>query len=638
MNAGAAKEQLPQEKELLMDTSKMSKGERQAMEMAEAAREKDWSKDSFTAQLFMGRLAFGMIYPFPAQPEDERKEGDAFIAELSKYLTEKLDADEVDRTGTIPQQVLDDLFGMGVFAMKVPKEYGGLGMSQVNYNRAMLMIASHCASTAVLVSAHQSIGVPQPLKMFGTHEQKRKYLPRFSRHSISAFALTEPDVGSDPARMTTRAVPSEDGKFYTLNGTKQWCTNAPIADLFVVMAKTPAKIIRGKERPQISAFIVERNYPGVEVVQRCRFMGLAGMENGILKLTDVKVPAENIILGEGRGLKMALATLNIGRLTLPAACTGAAKQCLSIVRRFADERVQWGKPIGRHEFGADKIAFIASTTLAMEAVTWLSSHFADCKDRDIRLEAAMAKLFCSEAAWQIVDKTMQLRGGRGYETALSLKERGECPYPVERLMRDCRINTIIEGTSEIMHLFMAREAMDTHFKLAGDLMRKSVPMGRKLECLVKMMGFYLAWYPRQWIAGIVAPSHGFAGPQAKHIRFVHRTAHKLARTLFHCMAAYQARLEKKQMVLGHLVEIGMELFTMAAVCSYTKDASRVSQSDDSARELANLFCRQARRRIRDHFRALHCNDTMSANRVANDVLDNRMRWLEDGIVWIGPDK
>lgn len=632
------KDQPPQEEELVMDTSKMNEGERQAMEMAEAAREKHWAKDSFVAQLFMGTLAFGMISPFPAQSEDERKEGDAFVAELSKYMKENLDADEVDRTGTIPKSVMDDFFKMGVFAMKIPKEYGGLGMSQVNYNRAMLLIASHCASTAVLVSAHQSIGVPQPLKMFGTEEQKKKYLPRFRVHSISAFALTEPDVGSDPARMTTEAILSEDGKTYTLNGTKQWCTNAPIADLFVVMAKTQPKIVRGKERQQITAFIVERNYPGVEIIQRCRFMGLAGMENGLVKFTDVQVPAENIILGEGRGLKMALATLNIGRLTLPAACTGAAKQCLSIARRFANKRVQWGKPIGRHEFGTDKIAFISSTTFAMEAVTWLSSHFADCKDRDIRLEAAMAKLFCSEAAWQIVDKTMQICGGRGYETALSLKERGDPPYPVERLMRDCRINTIIEGTSEIMHLFMAREAMDPHFKLAGDLMRKSVPLSKKLKSFVKMMGFYMLWYPKQWIAGIVSPSHGFAAPLATHVRYMHRTAHKLARTLFHCMAVYQARLEKKQMILGHLVEIGMDLFTMAAVCSYTKDTTRVSQSDQSPKQLADLFCRQARRRISDHFRALHCNDTKVVNKVANEVLDNKVRWLEDGIVWIGPDE
>ena len=252
----------------------------------------------------------------------------------------------------------------------------------MNYNRIMIMIASYCGSTTVLASAHQSIGVPQPLKMFGTEEQKATYYPRFVEGAISAFALTEPDVGSDPAQMQTEAKISADGKYYLLNGAKQWCTNSPIADVFVVMAKTAPKIVHGKERRQVTAFIVERDTPGVEVTQRCEFMGLSGMQNGNLKFTDVRMPVENMIGAEGRGLKLALDTLNIGRLTLPAACTGMAKQCLSIVRRWGNERVQWGQPIGHHEAGREKTAFIASTTFAMEALTMLTSRYADMQHVD----------------------------------------------------------------------------------------------------------------------------------------------------------------------------------------------------------------------------------------------------------------
>lgn len=625
-----------QDDELVMDTSKMSKGQREAMELAEASREKDWAYGSFTAQLFMGRFDFDLISPFPEQSDEDRKTGDEIVARTSEYLSKNLNADEVDATGTIPESVMKDMFGMGLFAMKIPKEYGGLGLSQVNYNRVMMMIASYCASTAVLLSAHQSIGVPQPLKLFGTDEQKKKYMPRFRKDAVSAFALTEPDVGSDPARMSTKAVPSEDGKHYLLNGVKQWCTNAPIADLFVVMAKTPPKMVRGRERQQITAFIVEKDYPGIEIVQRCEFMGLAGMQNGLVKFTDVKVPAENIILGEGRGLKMALATLNIGRLTLPAACTGAAKQCLAIGRRFANQRVQWGAPIGRHEFGCQKLAFIASTTFAMEAVTWLSSHFADQKDRDIRMEAAMAKLFCSEASWEIVDVTVQLMGGRGYEKAASMKARGEPPYPIERIMRDCRINTIIEGTSEILKLFMAREGMDPHFKLAGNLLRKRVSIGDKIRTLGSMTKFYTIWYPAQWFGSLAMGSYGSMGLLAKHVRYVNRTSHKLARTMFHYMAVYQSRLERKQLLLGRLVEVGMELFAMASACSYAKSLIDKKKDDSSPVDLADFFCRQATRRIKLHFKSLASNDDRRMNAVANAVLDKKMTWLEDGIVWIGP--
>lgn len=625
------------EDELLIDTSKMSTDERAAMEIAESARQKEWTYRSFCAQLFMGNCDFGLISPFPEQTAEDKKVGDDFIAELSKFLEENLDPDEVDETGIIPQKVIDGMFKLGVFAMKVPKEYDGLGFSQVNYNRTMMMIASYCASTAVLVSAHQSIGIPQPLKMYGTPEQKKKYLPRFRKDWISGFALTEPAAGSDPAQMTTEAVPIENGKFYKLNGLKQWCTNAPIGDVFVVMARTPSKMVGGRERKQVTAFIVERAMPGVEVTHRCDFMGLNGMQNGLLKFTDVKVPVENMIYKEGAGLKMALGTLNIGRLTIPAATVGAAKQCLSIARRFGTARVQWGKPVAQHEAGRDKIAGIASTTFAMEAMTWLCSHFADRPDRDIRLEAAMAKLFCSESCWRIVDTTMQMCGGRGYETAQSLKKRGEIPYPVERIMRDCRINTIIEGTSEIMRLFMAREAMDPHFSLAGPLMKKNVPLPEKVKAFFKMAGFYATWYPAQWFGAAFTGFYPEMGSLAGHVRYVKGRSHKLARTLFHCMAIYQQRLESRQKLLAHLVDIGMELFAMATACSYASHLVKKNSGDKSPVELADYFCSQARRRVAEHFKAIRNNDDGKMNKLAVAVLGRKMSWLEQGIIHIGPD-
>src|SRR3989338_7578562 len=277
-----------------------------SLDVAEAAREVSWSYPSFVGDLFTGKLRWDLIFPFPGQSAEDKKIGDEFTARLEKFLKENLDADAVDREGDIPDSVIKGLTDLGCFGMKIPKEYGGLGLSQVNYNRAVAMVASHCGSTAVLLSAHQSIGVPQPLKLFGTPEQKKKYLPLFAKGAISAFALTEPEVGSDPAAMSTTATQVDNGDYYLLNGQKLWCTNGNIADVLVVMAKTPPKMVHGKEKTQITAFIVEKGAPGFEVMHRCSFMGLKGIQNGLLRFKDVKVPKENIIWGLGQGLKLVL--------------------------------------------------------------------------------------------------------------------------------------------------------------------------------------------------------------------------------------------------------------------------------------------------------------------------------------------
>ncbi len=636
VSADMAKRHADGDQEMAIDTSKMSEDKRQAMEVAESARESQWTKASFAQQLFMGTFDPSSFATFPTQSPEDKRIGDEYVAKVDAFLKANLDAEEVDASRTIPQNVIDGLFEMGVFAMKVPKQYGGMGFTQVNYNRVMMMIASYCGSTAVLISAHQSIGVPQPLKLFGTEEQKKAYFPRFRKDAISAFALTEPSVGSDPSKMTTTAKKTPDGKHFILNGEKLWCTNGPIADILVVMCRTEPKIVNGKERQQITALIVEKSMPGIQVTHRCDFMGIRAIQNGLLKFNDVKVPVENVLWGEGKGLKLALTTLNTGRLTLPAACTGMAKQCLSICRRWGNERVQWGLPIGQHEAGREKLAFISSTTLAMEAVSWLTSHWADQHDVDIRIEAAMAKLFCSEMAWKIVDMTMQMRGGRGYEKASSLKARGEAPYPVERMMRDCRINMIIEGTSEIMRLFLAREAMDPHLKLATDILKAQNPVGVKMKAGAKLASFYSGWYINQWVNSSLWSQHDEMGPLASHFQYAHSTAHRLARTIFHYMGLYRDKLERKQVLLGHLMEIGTELCAMSATCSYAKSLFNANPGDATPTILADYFCRESARRIEDHFKKLSNNDDKMMNGIAKQVLAGEMKWLEQGISWIGP--
>lgn len=609
----------------------ISEDKKASLEFAEAAREQQWRHPSFALQLFSGEPDWRLIYPFPSQTEEDRKKGDVFLKKLEVFLKEHLDPDEVDRTGEIPQEVIKGLAEMGAFAIKVPSEYGGLGLSQVNYNRAMHLLASYCGSTAVFLSAHQSIGVPQPLKLFGTEEQKKKYFPLFAKGAVSAFALTEPEAGSDPRNMSTTATPIEDGKFFLINGEKLWCTNGPIADVLVVMAVTPPKKVKGREIKQITAFIVETRTPGFEVVHRCSFMGLNGIQNGLLRFRDVKVPRENIILGEGEGLKLALTTLNTGRLTLPAASAGVSKWCLHVARQWAKTRRQWGAPIGEHETIAAKLSDMAAHTFAIDAITWLTSAMADDAHKDIRLEAAIAKYFATHHSYRIADMTLQIRGGQGYETASSLKARGMTPWPVERVVRDLRINLIIEGTSEIMHLFIAREALDPHLsRLKPILVGKggSLP---KLKAVGALLGHYAVWYPRLFVpSGCELENiHPVLMP---HIRFVAAQSRALARHIFACMMKHQKKLESKQIILNRIVDIGVELFAISAACVYADYLAKISKDKRGAVMLADTFCRMARQRVLDWRRgALQKVDKAHA-RTAKKILADELVWLEEGII------
>lgn len=443
-------------------------------------------------------------------------------------------------------------------------------------------------------------------------------------------------MGSDPARMSAEAKLSEDGKYYILNGEKLWCTNGTIANIIIVIAKTAPKVIRGKEKQQISAFILEMDTPGVKVVHRCEFMGLGGIYNAQLSFNNVKIPVENRLGEEGRGLAMALATVNVGRLTLPAACTGAAKQCLHASRQWGATRIQWGMPIALHEAGRQKIAYMAATTFAMEAVSWLTSQWSDIGKVDIRIESAMAKLFCTESLWKITDLAMQLRGGRGYEKATSLKARGEIPYPIERAMRDCRINTILEGSSEIMKLFLAREAMDPHLKKLGFLLQGKASALTIAIQVPKLIFQYSWWYLKQLFKPLRSQSYKELGPLAGNFQFIERTAPRLARILFFNMMKYQKKLEHKQMILGRLIEIGTDLFVMAATCSYAQLQAE-KYHNNSAIDLADYFCELAKRRIHHNFAELSDNDDKHTNSLAERVVNKDFKWLEEGIIRIGPE-
>jgi alkylation response protein AidB-like acyl-CoA dehydrogenase len=608
--------------------------ETEARSVAEQAREASWLKPSFGKQLFLGDLQLGLIHPHPRPSEESARKGEEFCARLREFCESSVSGAAIEHDDRIGDEVVKGLAALGAFGMNVPVVYGGQGLSHLYYNRALIIAGSASPAVAAMLSAHQSIGVPQPLALFGTEAQKRAFLPRCAQGEISAFLLTEPDVGSDPARLSTTAIPSADGSGYVLNGVKLWTTNGVVAGLLVVMARVPSG---AGHRGGITAFVVEGTADGITVERRNSFMGLRGLENGVTRFHNVFVPAENRIGEEGQGLKIALTTLNTGRLSLPASCVAAGKLALKIAREWSAERVQWGRPIAEHEAIATKIAFIASASYALEAVVELCSQLADDQRNDIRIEAALAKLYCSEMAWKIGDELVQIRGGRGYETAASLAARGERGVPAEQMLRDLRINRIFEGSSEIMRLFIAREAVDAHLAAAGELIEPGLPAARRMRAAAKAGSFYARWLPTLVAGEGQRPgAFGEFGGLAPHLRFVERSSRKLARAMFYAMARWQGRLERRQGFLGRAVDIGAELFAISAACvrahADAADGSGDGKPRGSATDLADAFCKQARLRVDDLFRRLWVNTDAGDATLARRVLSGRYTWLEQGII------
>ena len=582
----------------------------------EAAREES-QRPSFMTQLFAGEPDFRLLMPFPVQSAEDRAIGDEFCARVAKYLFENLDPLEVERTGVIPRSVLDGLAQLGCFGMNIPREYGGLGMSQTNYNRVLTTVASYCNSLALLLSAHQSIGVSRPVLLYGTEEQKQTWLPRIARGAISAFGLTEPRVGSDPANMVTSATLSDDGRHYLLNGEKLWCTNGTIAEVVVVLAKVEGKV---------TAFIVEMNSPGVEILHRCDFLGCRGIENGWIRFNDVAVPVENVIGEVGKGLKIALSTLNTGRISLAGLCLGMAKQVYAPTVAWATQRQTFGKQIGYHELNTHKIARMTADVFAMEAVNNLVAGMIDRARADYRVESAVAKLFCSETLWNVVDTAMQIRGGRGYEKADSLRARGEDPVPIEQIFRDARLYLIGEGASEILKLFIAREVWDPHIKRAT-AMFGSTGLTKVGEA-AKVGRFYASWYLKM-VSPTARDDSGLAGIESPTVRhqlgYVRETSRRLARNIFYLMVRHGTRLEQKQALVGRLADVGVDLFVIAA-------ASLYAAVTPGSLRLARQVFDDARARIEANFRALGENSDQSTSRLGLEVLNGKYPWIVRGSV------
>ncbi|AQU64936.1 acyl-CoA dehydrogenase family protein [Streptomyces niveus] len=554
---------------------------------------------SFGAELFLGRLRTGLLSMPTGDPRRLDHEDDQFLARLKEFCEKNIDGHLIEREDRIPDEVIEGLKDIGAFCIKIPREYGGLGLSGLCYLRALMIVTTVHSALGELLAAHQAIGLPQPITLFGTDRQKREFLPRCVRE-ISAFALTEPDIGNDPYRMHTTAVPDRASGTYTLNGVKLWTTNGVIADLLVVMAMVPAS----DDGPGgMTVFVVEADSAGVTVEHRNSFLGLRGLENGVIRLHEVVVPAGNRVGDEGAGLDIALAAQDTGRLSLPAVCAAAAKWSLKVAREWAGARVQWGRPIGEQEAVAGKLSFIAATAFALEAMVEVSGRLADLGVNDTRLDAELAKLFASEQAWVVADELVQIRGGRGYETAQSAVARGERGVPAEQLLRDLRIGRIFDGSTEALRTFIAAAVVERH--RTEDTTSAAVEGDQR------------------------SGDGDDADPLAGHKRFVDRIARQLVSLIGEFTDQGDTELENRQRYLGRIVDIGSELYAMSASWTY---AEALTDRGDAPAQLADAFCFQARRRVTELFEQL-TNNTDAADRIiAHHVLDARYTWLEEGII------
>jgi hypothetical protein len=617
-------------------------------ERIEEARERLTGR-SFMAGLFMGRPDFTLLL-HEEEPHDQVAAWEAYRPRLTSFLTSQVDPDEIERTGKIPESVLKGLFALGAFAMKIPPAYGGLGFSYTNYGRALTLIASWSNVLALTVAVPQSIGIAMPLLLFGTEEQRRAYLPIVAREAVSAFALTEPATGSDAANIRTEAVLEADGETFVVNGEKLWCTNGPIARYLTLIAQVPAKKVsaegkgtvvwvpvpegRGADSKVPTAFVLDMKTAGVAVRQRCHFEGCRGIENGHLTFTDVRIPAANLIGEVGRGLKYALTILNIGRgISIPAICLGMTKQAWQPTLDRANERFTFQKPLSGHQTQRMRLGQMAANLFAMESLATAAWRLADRHTFDVRIEAAITKIFCSERTIQFLKDAQIIFGGMGYETADSKRIRGEPAFGIEQLVRDAEMYRIGEGATDVLRPFVAREGLSPHLDRAGRYVAGELHGTAKLAEWLTLTRFYIPWYLGLWRSRTLPDRSEFRHPLASPLfRYVERTSRRLAAAIFWAMVRHGQALRDDQ---GRQNRIEMVVEDLLVITTATLQAASSSRAaDDSSRwKLVDLIAVEARARIDRVIREIRgSNQDKGVAALGKQAAEGTYGWLSDGII------
>jgi alkylation response protein AidB-like acyl-CoA dehydrogenase len=616
------------------------------LERIEEARERMTGR-SFMAGLFVGRPDFSLLLPPEESPEQQAIWED-YRPRLETFLKMHVDPDEIERKAKIPDSVLKGLFALGAFGMKIPTEYGGLGFSYTNYGRALMLIASWSNILALTVAVPQSIGIAMPLLLFGSDEQKRKYLPIVAREAISAFALTEAITGSDAANIQTEAVLDSSGTVFVVNGEKLWCTNGSIARYVTLIARVPAKRVlhdgltvwvpvpegKGADDKVHTAFILDMETPGVRVRQRCQFEGCRGIENAYMTFAHVHIPAANVIGEVGRGLKYALTILNVGRaISIPAICLGMAKQAWQPTLDRANQRVTFQKPLGERQTQRMRLGRMAANLFAMEALAFSVWRMADQHLYDVRIEAAIAKIFCSETTIQFLKDAQTIFGGMGYETAESKRVRGEPAFGVEQLVRDAEMYRIGEGATDILRPFVAREGLSPHLERAQRYMSWGLGRNARLVELLKLLRFYIPWYISLWLRRALPDRFEFCHPRISPLlRYVERSSRLLAGAVFWAMVRQGEQLRDDQGRQNRIESVGEDLLAIATSALWASSLER-RYADEQGWELVEHFAAGARLRIDraiDELRGRNNDQTVAT--IGQQAVGGNYAWLSHGII------
>lgn len=558
----------------------------------------------FAKGLFFGHYLGNQLLAYPDINADERIEG--FLGDLKQYCNEHIDSDAIDRNAEIPTSVVEGLGKLGVLGACLPKSCGGMDFSQTSYCRVLEILGGHCGGTALFVNAHHSIG-PRSLVLFGTQEQQQKWIPKLATGEwISAFALTEPEAGSDAANVQTTAVPTEDGEAYILNGEKRWITNGGIAQVLTVMARTP---VPGSDKTKITAFIVTPDMPGFEVVEkRMEKCGVRGTATSRLAFHDMRVPKENILGKLGKGLRVALTVLDFGRTTFGASCTGAAKFCIDKATQHANDRVQFEQTLGSFELVKDKLAYMQSGAYAMEACTYQTAALIDSGEGDFMLETAMLKVFSTEVLWRIITDTFQIYGGKAYFT----------DEPFERMMRDARINMIGEGANDVLRAFTALVGMrDVGMELEGVLNAIKSPIGN----LTKIGRFAGRKIGSLFVSPAIEVSNTELEEDAVRLG---RAVHLLGNNVERLLRTYQMEILDRQHQLARVADTATELYVCACVLNrldrMLRDRDLSEQQRRFELQTGRYYLTTADRRVRGFMKALWNNDDAATNRLADAML------------------
>ncbi|MFO0698813.1 MAG: acyl-CoA dehydrogenase family protein [Nitrospira sp.] len=615
------------------------------LEQIEAAREQ-FTGQSFMAGLFSGKPDFSLLLT-PEEPHEDKVAWEQFRPRLESFLTTQVDPDEIERTARITDSVLKGLFALGAFGMKIPRQYGGLGFSYTNYGRALMLMASWSNALALTVAVPQSIGIAMPILMFGNEQQRRMYLPLVAREAVSAFALTEPITGSDAANIATEAILDSTGTTFVVNGEKLWCTNGPIARYVTLIARVPAKRShhngrtiwvpapagKGADAQVHTAFILDMQTAGVHIRQHCQFEGCRGIENAHMTFTDVHIPTENVIGEVGRGLKYALTILNVGRaVSIPAICLGMAKQAWQPTLDRANQRLTFQKPLGTRQTQRMRLGRMASNLFAMEALALTVWRMADQHTFDVRIEAALAKLFCSEKTIQVLKDAQIIFGGMGYETAHSKWFRGEPAFGIEQLVRDAEMYRIGEGATDILRPFVAREGLSMHLERAEPLFDERATGVRRVVELRRLLKFYAPWYMNQWRSNRLPPRPEFQHSNVRpKLLFVERASRRLARTIFYAMLFHREALRDDQGRQNRIEMIGEDLLVIAATALYAEAQERTAGYPE-VWDLAEESFREAKQRVEHNIRELIRNQDAIVAAVGGKALSDRYPSLTSGII------